>query len=119
MALGPLLFLLLLLGCAARRPVPAYDLVIAGGTIYDGLGGAPLVDEVVVKDDRIAYVGPEAPGRAARTIDAAGLAVTPGFINMLSCAWRISALSAEKRRVTQCRKLRRCVDRAHPRAWRA
>jgi len=86
MALGPLLFLLLLLGCAARRPVPAYDLVIAGGTIYDGLGGAPLVDEVVVKDDRIAYVGPDAPGRAARTIDAAGLAVTPGFINMLSWA---------------------------------
>ena len=69
---------------AARPPAPAYDLVIRGGEVLDGSGGAPRLGDVAVKGDRIAYVGPHAPGRGRSEIDARGKAVAPGFINMLS-----------------------------------
>ena len=69
---------------ATRPPAPAYDLVIRGGEILDGSGGKSMRGDVAVKGDRIAYVGPHAPGRGAREIDARGKAVAPGFINMLS-----------------------------------
>ena len=79
---------LLLGACAAataeRRP--GYDVVIRGGTLYDGSGAAPRRGDVAIEGDRIAYVGPAAPGPGAREIDARGLAVAPGFINMLSWA---------------------------------
>jgi N-acyl-D-amino-acid deacylase len=69
----------------SAAPVPAsYSVIIRGGTIYDGSGAGPYVGDVALKGDRIVYVGPHAPGRAERTIDATGKAVAPGFINMLS-----------------------------------
>jgi N-acyl-D-amino-acid deacylase len=67
-------------------PAADYSVLIRGGTIYDGSGGAPFVGDVALKGDRIVFVGPLAPGRAVRTIDATGKAVSPGFINMLSQA---------------------------------
>jgi N-acyl-D-amino-acid deacylase len=80
-------FLLILAGCAAaREPSPAYDTVIRGGTIYDGSGGAPWRGDVAIKGDRIAAVAPHIAGRGRSEVDAAGLAVAPGFINMLSWA---------------------------------
>lgn len=72
----------LLVGAA---PPPVYDVIIKGGTIYDGSGGAPYVGDVAIKGDRIAAVG-TVKGSAAKTVDAKGLAVAPGFINMLSWA---------------------------------
>jgi len=69
---------------AAKPPSPAYDFVIRGGEILDGSGGKPVQGDVAVKGDRIAYVGPHAPGRGKTEIDAHGRAVAPGFINMLS-----------------------------------
>ncbi|MCU0917931.1 MAG: D-aminoacylase [Planctomycetes bacterium] len=60
-------------------------MVIAGGRIYDGSGGTPYVADVGIKDGRIAALGQLAPG-GARVIRAQGLAVAPGFINMLSWA---------------------------------
>ena len=69
---------------AAKAPAPAYDYVIRGGEILDGSGGKPLRGDVAVKGQRIVYIGPHAPGRAARVIEARGKAVAPGFINMLS-----------------------------------
>ena len=69
---------------AAPAPKSAYDYVIRGGEILDGSGGKAFTGDVAVKGDRIAYVGPRAPGRAAHEIDARGKAVAPGFINMLS-----------------------------------
>ncbi len=63
---------------------PDYDLVVRGGTIIDGSGRPGYTGDVAVRGDRIAYVGPHAPGDAAREIDATGRAVAPGFINMLS-----------------------------------
>jgi N-acyl-D-amino-acid deacylase len=79
---------------AAPRPV-GYSILVRGGTIYDGSGGAPYVGDVALKGDKIAYVGPHAPGRAARVIDATGKAVSPGFINMLS--WSNESLIADGR----------------------
>jgi N-acyl-D-amino-acid deacylase len=75
----------LLLGSAALAVADApHDVVIRGGTIYDGSGGPPYAGEVAIDGDRLSYVGP-ARGLDGRTvIDARGKAVTPGFINVLS-----------------------------------
>lgn len=59
----------------------AYDLIISGGTIVDGSGADPFVGDVAIHDGRIAAVG-LADGEATATIDAAGLLVTPGFIDI-------------------------------------
>ena len=82
----------LLFGCAtmsgeALEADDAYDLVIRGGTIYDGSGGAPYIGDVAVEGDRIVAVGIFS-GAADRVVDASGKAVAPGFINMLSWANR-------------------------------
>ena len=53
-----------LVGIAQRAKRPSYDVLIRGGTIYDGSGGAPYVGDVAIKGDKIVYVGPQAPGRA-------------------------------------------------------
>jgi N-acyl-D-amino-acid deacylase len=79
---------------AAPRPV-AYSVLIRGGTIYDGSGGTPYVGDVAMRGDKIVYVGPHAPGRAARVVDATGKAVSPGFVNMLS--WATESLIADGR----------------------
>jgi N-acyl-D-amino-acid deacylase len=64
---------------------PAYDVLITEGTIYDGSGRAPFAGEVAIQGDQIVYVGARAPRRAAaRVVRAQGLAVAPGFINMLA-----------------------------------
>jgi N-acyl-D-amino-acid deacylase len=87
-----------LLVCSAA-PAPkngtGYSLLIRGGTVYDGSGSTPYVGDVAVKGDKIVYVGPHAPGRAARIVDASGKAVSPGFINMLS--WATESLIADGR----------------------
>jgi len=79
----------------SASPPATYSVLISGGTIYDGSGGTPYVGDVALKGDKIVYVGPHAPGRAARTVDAAGKAVSPGFINMLS--WSNESLIADGR----------------------
>jgi N-acyl-D-amino-acid deacylase len=76
-----LLLTALVWSCAGE---PDYDLIVRGGTIYDGSGDPGFIGDVAISGDRIAYVGPEAPGDARRQIDAHGHAVAPGFINMLS-----------------------------------
>ncbi|HEX8123979.1 MAG TPA: D-aminoacylase [Allosphingosinicella sp.] len=77
---------LTLASCASARTAPAYDAVIRGGTIYDGTGGTPFTGDVAIKGDRIAAVAARIPGKGKAEIDARGLAVAPGFINMLSWA---------------------------------
>lgn len=83
-------------GCAAAdgtappstvaQAVARYDLIIRNGTIYDGSGNQPFTGDVAVRGDRIAAVAPSIAGTATQEIDARGLAVAPGFINMLSWA---------------------------------
>lgn len=70
----------------SREQAPVYDLVVAGGTVYDGSGGEPFVGDVAVKGDRIVYVGPKAEGGAKQVVQAQGKAVAPGFINAMSHA---------------------------------
>lgn len=66
--------------------VPTYDVIIRNGTIYDGTGGSPYVGDVAMNSDTITFVGPDVRGEGKVEIDATGLAVSPGFINMLSWA---------------------------------
>ena len=75
--------LALLLGSAAPV-VPRYDVVIRGGTVYDGSGGAPYRADVAITGDRIAAIGAHLAGGGRTEVDARGRAVSPGFINMLS-----------------------------------
>ena len=69
-------------GCSQSGPVE-YDLVIRGGTVFDGTGAPGVVADLAVRGDRIVAIG-DVNGTAARTIDAGGLYVTPGFIDMHS-----------------------------------
>jgi N-acyl-D-amino-acid deacylase len=75
---------LLAAGGASAADPPRYDVIIRGGEIVDGSGGAPYMGEVAVKDGRIAVVAAHVPGTAAKIVDAHGKAVAPGFINMLA-----------------------------------
>src|SRR5262245_8886787 len=92
----PILCLMLLLPAGALPAFAAeHDLVVRGGTIFDGTGAAGYTGDVVVDGDRIVYVG-KSRGDAAKTvIDARGKAVAPGFINMLS--WATESLIVDGR----------------------
>src|ERR1044072_9133859 len=62
---------------------PQFDLLIKNGRIVDGSGRAGYVADVGIKGDRIVSIGKLAQATATRTIDAQGLVVAPGFIDML------------------------------------
>lgn len=76
-------FVLFAIGCNAT---PAYDLIIRNGTVYDGSGNPPVVGDVAIQADTIAAVGDLRGFQGREEVDATGLAVAPGFINMLSWA---------------------------------
>lgn len=63
-----------------------FDVVIRGGTVYDGTGKPGVIADVGINADTIAYIGDLAKAKGATEIDATGMAVAPGFINMLSWA---------------------------------
>ena len=77
-----LIFVALSVSCSESQPFD-YDLVIRGGTVFDGSGKPGVIGDVGVRGDRIVAVG-DINGKGARTIDASGLYVTPGFIDMHS-----------------------------------
>jgi hypothetical protein len=70
----------------AQDGKPQFDVLIRGGTIYDGTGEPPVVADLGIIADKIATVGMLGDAEAKSVIDAKGLAVAPGFINMLSWA---------------------------------
>jgi len=77
-------------------PQPAaFDVVIRGGTVYDGTGSPGRRADVGIRGDRIAGVGDLSDTPATTVIDAVGLAVAPGFINMLS--WSTESLLIDGR----------------------
>jgi N-acyl-D-amino-acid deacylase len=90
------LFVLLISGPTrvASQP-PAFDVVIRGGMVYDGSGEPARRADVGIRGDRIASVGDLSGAAATTAVDAAGLAVAPGFINMLS--WSTESLIADGR----------------------
>jgi N-acyl-D-amino-acid deacylase len=76
------------------------DIVIRGGTVYDGGGGAPYEADLAIVGDRIAAIGECWAG--ADEIDASGLAVAPGFVNVLS--WATESLIADGRGLSDLRQ---------------
>lgn len=89
-----LAFLLVALATSCQRTeAPLYDVLIVGGQVYDGSGNAPIQADVAISGDRIVQIGQVNRSQARRTVDASGLAVAPGFINMLS--WSTESLIAD------------------------
>jgi N-acyl-D-amino-acid deacylase len=78
----PFLILLLVIACKKQE----YDIVIRGGTVYEGTGQPPVKADVAINADTIAFVGDLSKAVGKKEIDVTGLAVAPGFINMLSHA---------------------------------
>ena len=71
------------------------DVVIRGGTVYDGTGSPGRRVDVAIRGDRIARVGDFRSAQASTIVDASGLAVAPGFVNMLS--WSTESLLVDGR----------------------
>jgi N-acyl-D-amino-acid deacylase len=71
---------------ASCTPPASHDLILRGGDIYDGSGDTPYVGDVAIDGDTIVALGDIGDAKAAVEIDVAGLAVAPGFINMMSWA---------------------------------
>jgi N-acyl-D-amino-acid deacylase len=63
---------------------PSYDTIIRNGMIYDGNGGEPFKGDIGINSDTIAFIGDLSNEKGKNEIDANGMAVSPGFINMLS-----------------------------------
>ncbi len=63
-----------------------YDIIIRNGLIYDGNGGVPYNTDIAINADTIAFIGELKNATTKNEIDAKGMAVSPGFINMLSWA---------------------------------
>src|SRR5215475_11612669 len=68
----------------AESQIASFDVLIKGGTVYDGTGGEPRQADIGIRGDRIVAVGNLKNAHAGSVVDASGLAVAPGFINMLS-----------------------------------
>jgi N-acyl-D-amino-acid deacylase len=81
-----LLFLLLGLCLFAACKKQKFDVIIRQGTLYDGSGQSPRVADLGINADTIAFIGDLSKATGTKEIDAKGLAVAPGFINMLSWA---------------------------------
>lgn len=76
-----LVFVLSIATCLFIQCSTRYDIIITGGTIYDGSGTSPFVADIGIKDGTIYAIGELHPGKS-RIIDASGLYVAPGFIDM-------------------------------------
>ena len=95
-----LFFVLIFLFNCARYD---YDVLIENGTIYDGSGSAGFVADLAIKDDRIVFIGSIDPEKSVRTrVDATGMAVSPGFINMLS--WGANNLMRDGRSMSDIKQ---------------
>jgi N-acyl-D-amino-acid deacylase len=94
----------LVIGCVGQLASadPPFDVIIEGGTVYDGTGAEGRVADIAIRGDRIAGVGDFAKATAKKTVDARGLAVAPGFINMLS--WSTESLIQDGRSQSEIRQ---------------
>ncbi len=89
------LFLLCLLAISCKKE-SKYDIIIKNGLIYDGNGGNPQKTDIAIKADTIAFIGDLSNETDAKEIiDAKGMAVAPGFVNMLS--WSTESLIQDGR----------------------
>lgn len=77
------LAILCALAAAACAPRPQYDVILRNGQVFDGSGAAPVRAGVAITGDRIAAVGNLSDARGKTELDVAGMAVAPGFVNMM------------------------------------
>jgi N-acyl-D-amino-acid deacylase len=84
-----LLFSLIIIAVAACKK-QEYDVIIRGGNVYDGSGKPPVTTDVAINADTVAFIGDLSGAVGKKEIDAKGMAVSPGFINMLS--WAVGTL---------------------------
>ncbi len=96
------LLVVILIVVAACEREPAYDVVIRGGTVYDGSGAEAVIADVAISGDSIAAIGSPLGGRGRVELDATGLALAPGFINMLS--WATESLIEDGRSQSDIRQ---------------
>src|SRR6266536_1531608 len=87
---------------APMQTASDFDIIVKGGTVYDGTGAEPKHADVAIRGDRIAGVGDFKTAKAKTMIDADGLAVAPGFINMLS--WSNESLIQDGRSQSEIRQ---------------
>lgn len=80
----------LILSCEEEKEKPRYDIIIRNGNIIDGTNSPRFKGDIGINADTIAFIGDLKDSTAEKDIDASGLTVTPGFINMLS--WAVSTL---------------------------
>ena len=86
----------ILAGCAQ------YDVIIRNGNVYDGSGSSPLVADIAINGDQIVKIQSEIAGRGKKEINAQGMVVSPGFINMLS--WATTSLIADGRSLSDIKQ---------------
>jgi N-acyl-D-amino-acid deacylase len=79
-------FVLVLLSAVACHKPVEYDLILRGGDLYDGSGGSPRLADIAIQNDTIVAIGDLSKARGKAEINARGLAVAPGFVNMMSQA---------------------------------
>src|SRR4030095_1575727 len=100
-------FVTIVFAMFAKDPSPSpgavdFDVIIRGGTVFDGNGAEPKHADVGIRGDRIAGIGGFRTAKAKTVIDATGLAVAPGFINMLS--WSTLSLIHDGRSQSEIRQ---------------
>lgn len=88
-------FVLLLLLSICSFAQAKFDVIVRGGLVYDGSGGKPIKADVGIVGDKVAKIGDLSKANATTVVDATGLAVAPGFINMLS--WSTESLLVDPR----------------------
>ena len=81
-----LFFLLALIGACSDSSKKDYDLIIRNGLIYDGSGNAPISSDIAINGSFIALIGDLSNSTAKKEVNVEGMAVAPGFINVLSWA---------------------------------
>lgn len=91
--------LVLVLACTGKR---RYDQIIRNGLIYDGKGGAPYRADIAINADTIAEIGNLSAATGRKETEANGMAVAPGFINMLS--WATESLIEDGRSQSDIRQ---------------
>ena len=95
-------FLLLCSPIAGQTKRDNFDVIIKGGTVYDGSGASPKKADVGIQGDRIVAIGNLKNATANTIIDARGMAVAPGFVNMLS--WSTNSLIVDGRSQSEIRQ---------------
>jgi len=93
---------ILIITITACTPDEKYDVIIRNGVIYDGSGAISYKGDIAIKSDTIAAMGDLSMSNAMTVIDAEGLAVSPGFINMLS--WATESLIEDGRSQSDIRQ---------------